>query len=97
MSINDWRAPFKRPNKISENGTPVQISCELSEDEFEFMQQLAAGYGMVALARGFQCDVATIHRTIRRVAKKITEQEQHGLAKGGNDEIILVSQPIKLS
>ena len=76
VSIEDWRAPFKRPNKISESGTPVQISCELSEDEFELMQKLAANYGMVALARGFQCDVATIHRTLRRVAKKITEQAQ---------------------
>jgi len=76
MTLDDWRAPFKRPNKISESGSVVHISCELSEDEFEFMQKLAANYGMVALARGFQCDVATVHRTIRRVAKKITEQVQ---------------------
>lgn len=76
MTIDDWRAPFKRPNKISEGGTLVRISCELSEDEFELMQKLATGFGMVALSRGFQCDVATIHRTLRRVAKKIIEQER---------------------
>ncbi len=75
MTINDWRAPFKRPNKISDNGKVIIVSGELSEDEFEFIQRLAAGYGMVTLARGFQCDVATIHRTLRRVAKKIKKQE----------------------
>lgn len=73
-SLADWRAPFKRPNKINDEGKIVHVSGDLSEDEFEFMQKIAAGYGMVALARGFHCDVATIHRTIRRVAKKIMEK-----------------------
>jgi len=73
MSINNWRAPFKRPNKISESGNMILISCKLSEDEFELMQKLSEGFGMVALSRGFQCDVATIHRTLRRVAKKMVE------------------------
>jgi DNA-binding CsgD family transcriptional regulator len=73
-SLEDWRGPFKRPNKINDEGEQVFVTGNLSKDEFEMFRNIAAGYGMRAIARGYQCDVATVHRTIRRVAKKITEK-----------------------
>lgn len=70
MELADWRGDFRKPKKI-QGGSDVKVSSELSEDEYQLLQEYASGASMDTLARKFRTHKSTIQRSIRAIILKL--------------------------